>query len=242
MGCNPPGASVHGIFPDKNTGVGCHFLLQGSSWPRDRTRVSWTPGRLFTIWANRETPKVKVAQSCPTLCEPGQNTGVLFHFSSRYIQPRKWTRVSCIAGRFFTYWAIRKAPRRLEGVPHPFSSGSSRPRNWTGVSCIAGGFITNWAMREALLNQYVLLIPSLLMVGQGSLSSPVRTMAMYCFWIPNRNLPREEKSLLKGQQNVSLSRGEMKLCVYVLLSGVHPYFGINSSPPVLLPPPIELSF
>ena len=23
------GSSVHGIFPGKNTGVGCHFLLQG---------------------------------------------------------------------------------------------------------------------------------------------------------------------------------------------------------------------
>ena len=25
---SPPGSSVHGIFPGKNTGVGCHFLLQ----------------------------------------------------------------------------------------------------------------------------------------------------------------------------------------------------------------------
>ena len=28
MDCSPPGSSVHGIFPDKNTGVSCHFLLQ----------------------------------------------------------------------------------------------------------------------------------------------------------------------------------------------------------------------
>ena len=27
--CSPPGSSVHGIFPDKNTGVGHCFLLQG---------------------------------------------------------------------------------------------------------------------------------------------------------------------------------------------------------------------
>ena len=27
--CSPPGSSVHGIFPGMNTGVGCHFLLQG---------------------------------------------------------------------------------------------------------------------------------------------------------------------------------------------------------------------
>ena len=29
MACIPPGSSVHGIFPSKNTGMGCHFLLQG---------------------------------------------------------------------------------------------------------------------------------------------------------------------------------------------------------------------
>ena len=27
--CSPPGSSVHGNFPGKNTGVGCHFQLQG---------------------------------------------------------------------------------------------------------------------------------------------------------------------------------------------------------------------
>ena len=27
--CSLPGSSVHGISPRKNTGVGCHFLLQG---------------------------------------------------------------------------------------------------------------------------------------------------------------------------------------------------------------------
>ena len=28
MDCSPSGSSLHGIFPGKNTGVGCHFLLQ----------------------------------------------------------------------------------------------------------------------------------------------------------------------------------------------------------------------
>ena len=28
--CSPPCSSVHGIFPGKNTGVGCHGLLQGN--------------------------------------------------------------------------------------------------------------------------------------------------------------------------------------------------------------------
>ena len=29
MDCSPPGGSVHGVSPGKNTGVGCHALLQG---------------------------------------------------------------------------------------------------------------------------------------------------------------------------------------------------------------------
>ena len=29
MDCSPPDSSDHGIFLGKNTGVGCHFLLQG---------------------------------------------------------------------------------------------------------------------------------------------------------------------------------------------------------------------
>ena len=40
--CDPmyhslPGFSIHGIFPAKSNGVGCHFPLQGSSQLRDQT-------------------------------------------------------------------------------------------------------------------------------------------------------------------------------------------------------------
>ena len=31
MDCSPPGSFIHGDSPDKNTGVGCHALLQGIS-------------------------------------------------------------------------------------------------------------------------------------------------------------------------------------------------------------------
>ena len=40
--------------PGKNTGVGCHFLLQGIFRPRDRNWVSCIAGRFFTNWAVRE--------------------------------------------------------------------------------------------------------------------------------------------------------------------------------------------
>ena len=41
-------------FLGKSTGVGCHFLLQGTSQPRNRTQVSHIVDRHFTIWATRE--------------------------------------------------------------------------------------------------------------------------------------------------------------------------------------------
>ena len=45
---NLPGSSVHVNFPGKNTGVGCHFLHQGSSRTRVRTHVSSLAGGFFT--------------------------------------------------------------------------------------------------------------------------------------------------------------------------------------------------
>ena len=46
-------------FLGKSTGVGCHFLVQGTFWPRDRTQVSHIVDRHFTVWATREVMKGK---------------------------------------------------------------------------------------------------------------------------------------------------------------------------------------
>ena len=43
--------------PGRNTGVGCHFLLQGSSQHKDQSQVSHVAGWLFTVWANREVTR-----------------------------------------------------------------------------------------------------------------------------------------------------------------------------------------
>ena len=47
MDNGPPGSSVHGDFPGKNTGVDCHSFLQGSSCPGDQTQVSCIAGRFL---------------------------------------------------------------------------------------------------------------------------------------------------------------------------------------------------
>ena len=53
MDCGPPGSSVHGDSPDKNTGVGCHAPLQGIFPTLKSNQVSRTAG-FFTDCANRE--------------------------------------------------------------------------------------------------------------------------------------------------------------------------------------------
>ena len=66
---------------------------------------------------NRQLSKkceVKVAQSCPSLCEPMD----------------------------YTVRGILQA-RILEWVAFPFPKESSQTMNQTGVSCIAGGFFTS---------------------------------------------------------------------------------------------------
>ena len=115
--------------------------------------------QIFHSW-RRYKVKVKVTQSCPTLCDPMDYTvdrilqtrileWVAFPFSRGSSQPRVRTQVFCVAGGFFFQLSHKGSPRILEWVAYPFSSRSSQPRNWTGVSCIAGRFFTNWAVREA---------------------------------------------------------------------------------------------
>ena len=68
--------------------------------------------------------QVRVTQSCLTLCSPMGYTvhGVLqirmlewvaFPFSRESSQPRDWTQVSYIAGRFFTSWATGVSPNPI---------------------------------------------------------------------------------------------------------------------------------
>ena len=82
----------------------------------------WGPTKSFM----KVKEKVKVAQSCLILCHPMDYTvhGILqarilewvaVPFSRGSSQARDWTQVSCIAGRFFTSWATRKAQEYWNG-------------------------------------------------------------------------------------------------------------------------------
>ena len=54
MDCSQSGSSVHGIFQARVLEWVAIAFSRGSSQPRDRTQVSRTAGRRFTIWATRE--------------------------------------------------------------------------------------------------------------------------------------------------------------------------------------------
>ena len=57
--CDPmdgslPGSSIHGVFQARILEWFAISFSRGSSQPRDRTQVSCTMGRLFTVWDTRE--------------------------------------------------------------------------------------------------------------------------------------------------------------------------------------------
>ena len=100
--------------------------------------------------------KVKVTQSCPTLCDPwdfspwnspGQNSGVGRVGSLSLLQgifPTQGLNPGLPHCRRILYQLSHQgSPRILERVAHPLSSRSSQPRDQTGVSYIAGGFFTS---------------------------------------------------------------------------------------------------
>ena len=117
----------------KNTGVGCHFLLQcmkvkseskvtqscpSPSDPMDCSLQGSSAHGIFQVrvleWGAIAFSKSEVAQSCPTLCDP----------------------MDCSLPDSSLHGILQA--RVLEWVAISFSRGSSQPRDRTWVSCIVG--------------------------------------------------------------------------------------------------------
>ena len=109
--------------------------------------------------------KVKVAQSCLTLCHPMDYRvhGILqarilqwvaYLFCRGSSQTRGQTKTAALQANSLPA-EPQGSPRILVWVAYPFYSRSFQPGNWTRVSCIAWRFFTNWDIREALLDQMV---------------------------------------------------------------------------------------
>ena len=96
MDCSLPGSCVHGDSPGKNTGKGCHALLQG---------VFPTQGSNTGLQHCRQILYCLSHQGIPRILE-----WVAYPFSRGTSWPRNWTGVSCIAGGFVTSWATWEVP------------------------------------------------------------------------------------------------------------------------------------
>ena len=101
------------------------FKLDVEKVEESKIKLSTSVGSSKKQKSSRKTStsalvKVKVIQSCPTLCDPMD----------------------------YTVQGILQA-RILEWVAFPFSRGSSQPMDETQVSHIASGFFTSWATKEA---------------------------------------------------------------------------------------------
>ena len=126
MDLSPPGSSVHRVLHERIlTGVGCRFLLQGffptqGSYPHLLHLLHWQAGSLPLVPPGNGL----VTKSYPTLVIPwtvacqAHLAGILqarilervaISFSRGCSRPRNRTRVSCIAGRWFTNWAMSEA-------------------------------------------------------------------------------------------------------------------------------------
>ena len=88
MDCSLPGSSVYGDSPSKNTGVGCHALLQG---------IFLTEGSSPGLLHCKQILCHLSHQGIPRMLE-----WVAYPFSRESSQPRNQTGVSYIAGGFFT--------------------------------------------------------------------------------------------------------------------------------------------
>ena len=94
--------------PGKNTGVGCHFLLQGI-FPTQESNPSLLHCRQIIYQLSCAAAAAKSLQSCPTLCDPhrrqptrlsrpwdspGKNTGVGCHFLLQCMKVKRENEVA----------------------------------------------------------------------------------------------------------------------------------------------------
>ena len=97
----------------------------GDGWCRKRSSWGWLRRKLLMSRAGWCQVKVLVAQSCPILSDPAESSLCPWILQARILEwvaipfsrgpsgPRDRTRVSCVAGGFFTIWATRGAPKTV---------------------------------------------------------------------------------------------------------------------------------
>ena len=153
MDCSLPGSSIHGDSPDKNTGVGCHALLQG---------IFPTKGSNPGLPHCRQILYHLSHQGNPRILE-----WVAYPFSRGSLWLRNWTGVSCIADRFFTSWATREALSKMVEIKEELKSFLMKVKeesekvgwkfNIQETKIMASGPITSWQTGGETVANFILL-------------------------------------------------------------------------------------
>ena len=117
MDGSPPDSSVHGDCSGKNTGVGCHALLQG---------IFPTQGLNAGLRLCRQILYQLSHKGSPRILEL-----VAYPFSRGSSRLRNRTGISCIARGFFTSWATREAKLQHEFRNYAAKVRILRPRWWS---------------------------------------------------------------------------------------------------------------
>ena len=73
--CSPPGSSVHGDSPTKNTGVGCHFLLQDLPNPGIEPRSPALQADSLPAEPQGSPKETRLCSSCGGLGPEGWHPG-----------------------------------------------------------------------------------------------------------------------------------------------------------------------
>ena len=136
----------------------------------------------FLVWN-----EVKVAQSCPTLCDAMD----------------------------YTVHGILQA-RILEWVAFPFSRGSSQLRDWTQVFRIEGRFFTGWATSFFISALYILCTQSLSRVWLFVTPWTVAHQAPLFMDFPGRNTRVGCHALLQGIFPTQGSNPGLLPCTWIL--------------------------
>ena len=146
MDCSLSGSSIHGIL-DKNTGVGCHFLLQGIFLTQELNLGLLHCRKILYDWAMRKAHLLSPPHSCWQPCF-WLHGGMRAHSLScvwLFCDP-----TGCSPQGSSLHGVLQA--RKLEWVAVSFSRGSSWPRDWTQVSCVScigRRILYHWATWEA---------------------------------------------------------------------------------------------
>ena len=130
MDCSPSRSSIHGILQARILEWVVISFSRRTSWPRDRTQVSLTAGRFFTIWATREVQDYHMTQKFHTwvyIWKDNNNSNLW-----RYMLTDIENKLLLLLLSHFSRVQLCVTPQTAAHQAPP-SLGFSRQEHWSGL-------------------------------------------------------------------------------------------------------------